>query len=146
MIETTNIRHKILAEYPSTTGNLDGLIPPFMGQKLRGEKDYRFIAVEPELCPSFTRRKFALEAAEQFAGVERILPASESVHAIRAAIDEVLKCKEIGEEKMILFGMTGTSYFDMAVYEKFHDGAMTDYILTDEDLLKGFDGLSKVDK
>ncbi len=186
--------------------NLGGLISPFMGQKLRGEKDYRFIAVEPASCPSFTRGKFAydfcdtgmicplakmytlgsgfipspnhagglrfhgmsstlsqlyhdgymeavaveqtsvFEAAEQFARVEGILPAPESAHAIRAAIDEALKCKETGEEKTILFGLTGTGYFDMVAYEKFHDGAMTDYIPTDEDLQKGFDGLPKVDK
>ena len=186
--------------------NLGGLISPFMGQKLRGEKDYRFIAVEPASCPSFTRGKFAydfcdtgmicplakmytlgsgfipspnhagglrfhgmsstlsqlyhdgymeavaveqtsvFEAAEQFARVEGILPAPESAHAIRAAIDEALKCKETGEEKTILFGLTGTGYFDMVAYEKFHDGAMTDYIPTDADLQKGFDGLPKVDK
>lgn len=186
--------------------NLGGLISPFMGQKLRGEKDYRFIAVEPASCPSFTRGKFAydfcdtgmicplakmytlgsgfipspnhagglrfhgmsstlsqlyhdgymeavaveqtsvFEAAEQFARVEGILPAPESAHAIRVAIDEALKCKETGEEKTILFGLTGTGYFDMVAYEKFHDGTMTDYIPTDEDLQKGFDGLPKVDK
>lgn len=186
--------------------NLGGLISPFMGQKLRGEKDYRFIAVEPASCPSFTRGKFAydfcdtgmicplakmytlgsgfipspnhagglrfhgmsstlsqlyhdgymeavaveqtsvFEAAEQFARVEGILPAPESAHAIRVAIDEALKCKETGEEKTILFGLTGTGYFDMVAYEKFHDGEMTDYIPTDEDLQKGFDGLPKVDK
>lgn len=186
--------------------NLGGLISPFMGQKLRGEKDYRFIAVEPASCPSFTRGKFAydfcdtgmicplakmytlgsgfipspnhagglrfhgmsstlsqlyhdgymeavaveqtsvFEAAEQFARVEGILPAPESAHAIRVAIDEALKCKETGEEKTILFGLTGTGYFDMVAYEKFHDGEMTDYIPTDADLQKGFDGLPKVDK
>lgn len=186
--------------------NLGGLISPFMGQKLRGEKDYRFIAVEPASCPSFTRGKFAydfcdtgmicplakmytlgsgfipspnhagglrfhgmsstlsqlyhdgymeavaveqtsvFEAAEQFARVEGILPAPESAHAIRVAIDEALKCNETGEEKTILFGLTGTGYFDMVAYEKFHDGEMTDYIPTDEDLRKGFDGLPKVDK
>ena len=183
--------------------NLGGLISPFMGEKLRGEADYRFIAVEPASCPSFTRGKFAydfcdtgmicplakmytlgsgfipsanhagglrfhgmssilsqlyhdgymeavaveqtsvFQAAEQFARTEGILPAPESSHAIRAAIDEALKCKETGEEKTILFGLTGTGYFDMVAYEKFHDGQMTDYIPTDEDLKPGFDGIPK---
>ena len=185
--------------------NLGGLISPFMGEKLRGEADYRFIAVEPASCPSFTRGKYAYDfcdtgmvcplakmytlgsgfipsanhagglryhgmssilsqlyddglmeatsveqtsvfaAAEQFARVEGILPAPESSHAIRVAIDEALKCKETGEEKTILFGLTGTGYFDMVAYEKFNDGVMTDYIPTDEDLAKGFAGLPKVD-
>lgn len=174
--------------------NLGGLIAPFMGEKLRGEKDYRFIAVEPASCPSFTRGTFAydfcdtgavcplakmytlgsnfipsanhagglryhgmspvlsqlyhdglmeatsvvqtdvFEAAEMFARVEGILPAPESSHAIRVAIDEALKCKETGEEKTIVFGLTGTGYFDMFAYEKFHDGKMTDYIPTDEEI------------
>ena len=185
--------------------NLGGLIAPFMGEKLRGEADYRIIAVEPSSCPSFTRGKFAydfcdtgmvcplakmytlgsgfipsanhagglryhgmsstlsqlyhdgfmeatsveqtsvFQAAEQFARVEGILPAPESSHAIRVAIDEALKCKETGEEKTILFGLTGTGYFDMVAYEKYNDGVMTDYIPTDEDLAKGFAGLPKVD-
>ena len=183
--------------------NLGGLIAPFMGEKLRGEKDYRFIAVEPASCPSFTRGKFAydfcdtgmicplakmytlgsgfipsanhagglrfhgmsstlsqlyhdgymeataveqtsvFEAAEYFARTEGILPAPESSHAIRVAIDEALKCKETGEEKNILFGLTGTGYFDMYSYEKFHDGKMSDYIPTDADLQVGFDGIPK---
>lgn len=186
--------------------NLGGLIAPFMGEKLRNEADYRFIAVEPASCPSLTRGKYAydfcdtgmicplakmytlgsgfipspnhagglrfhgmssilsqlyddglmeacsveqtsvFEAAEQFARVEGILPAPESSHAIRVAIDEALKCKETGEEKTIVFGLTGTGYFDMVAYEKFHDGEMTDYIPTDEDLKPGFDALPKVDK
>lgn len=184
--------------------NLGGLISPFMGEKLRGEKDYRFIAVEPASCPSFTRGKFAydfcdtgmvcplakmytlgsgfipspnhagglryhgmssvlsqlyadglmeavaveqtsvFEAAEQFARIEGILPAPESSHAIRVAIDEALKCKETGEEKTILFGLTGTGYFDMVAYEKYNNGEMTDYIPTDADLAVGFAGLPKV--
>ena len=181
--------------------NLGGLISPFMGEKLRGEADYRFIAVEPASCPSFTRGRFAydycdtgmvcplakmytlgsnfipsanhagglryhgmssilsqlyhdglmeavsveqtsvFEAAEYFARTEGILPAPESSHAIRIALDEALKCKENGEEKTILFGLTGTGYFDMIAYEKFHDGQMIDYIPTDEDLKQGFDGI-----
>ena len=186
--------------------NLGGLIAPFMGEKLRGEADYRIIAVEPASCPSFTRGKYAYDfcdtgmvcplakmyslgsgfipsanhagglryhgmsstlsqlyddglmeatsveqtsvfaAAEQFARVEGILPAPESSHAIRAAIDEALKCKETGEEKTILFGLTGTGYFDMVAYQKYNDGEMSDYIPTDEDLEKGFSGLPKIDK
>ena len=85
------------------------------------------------------------EAAQQFARIEGILPAPESSHAIRVAIDEALKCKETGEEKTILFGLTGTGYFDMVAYQKYNDGVMSDYIPTDEELQKGFDGLPKVD-
>ncbi len=85
------------------------------------------------------------EAATLFARVETILPAPESSHAIRGAIDEALKCKETGEQKTILFGLTGTGYFDMTAYSAFHEGKMTDYIPTDEELQKGFDRLPKVD-
>ena len=84
------------------------------------------------------------EAAEMFARVEGILPAPESSHAIRCAIDEALRCKETGEEKTIVFGLTGTGYFDMVAYEKYHNGEMTDYIPTDEDLKPGFDSLPKI--
>ena len=84
------------------------------------------------------------EAAEQFARVEGILPAPESSHAIRVAIDEALKCKETGEEKTIVFGLTGTGYFDMVAYEKFHNGEMDDYIPTDEELAKFRARLPKV--
>ena len=174
--------------------NLGGLISPFMGEKLRGEADYRIIAVEPASCPSFTRGKFAydfcdtgmicplakmytlgsqfipsanhagglrfhgmstilsqlyhdglmearaveqtsvFEAAELFARVEGTLPAPESSHAIRAAIDEALKCKETGEAKTIVFGLTGTGYFDLKAYQSFNDGTMSDVIPTDEDI------------
>ena len=183
--------------------NIGGLISPFMGEKLRGEADYHFIAVEPASCPSLTRGKYVydfcdtgkvcpmakmytlgsgfipsanhagglryhgmssivselydqgliearsveqtsvFEAAEQFARVEGILPAPESSHAIRVAIDEALKCKETGEEKTILFGLTGTGYFDMVAYEKYNNGEMSDYIPTDKDLEAGFAGLPK---
>ncbi len=185
--------------------NLGGLISPFMGEKLRGEADYRIIAVEPASCPSFTRGKFAydycdtgmvcplakmytlgsgfipsanhagglryhgmssvlsqlyhdklmeavsvaqtdvFEAAVQFARVEGILPAPESAHAIRVAIDEAMKCKETGEEKTIVFGLTGTGYFDMVAYQKYNDGQMTDYIPTDEEIQANFDKLPRVD-
>ena len=84
------------------------------------------------------------EAAEQFARVEGILPAPESSHAIRVAIDEAMKCKETGEEKTILFGLTGTGYFDMVAYEKFHNGQMTDYIPPDAELEASFAQLPKV--
>ncbi len=186
--------------------NLGGLISPFMGEKLRGEADYRFIAVEPASCPSLTRGKYAYDfcdtgmvcplakmytlgsgfipsanhagglryhgmssilsqlyddklmeatsveqtavfrAAEQFARVEGILPAPESSHAIRVAIDEAMKCKETGEEKTIFFGLTGTGYFDMVAYQKYNDGEMSDYIPTDDDLAVGFAGLPNVNK
>ena len=84
------------------------------------------------------------EAAEAFARVEGILPAPESSHAIKVAMDEAIKCRETGEEKTILFGLTGTGYFDMYAYEKFNDGKMTDFIPSDEDLKKSFETLPKV--
>ena len=184
--------------------NLGGLIAPFMGQKLRGEDNYRFIAVEPASCPSLTRGRFAydfcdtgmvcplakmytlgsnfipsanhagglryhgmssvlsqlyadglmeavsveqtsvFEAAELIARVEGTLPAPESSHAIRTAIDEALKCKETGEEKTIVFGLTGTGYFDMTAYERFNDGKMTDTIPSDEELEASFATLPQV--
>ena len=83
------------------------------------------------------------EAAEYFARIEGILPAPESSHAIRVAMDEAIKCRETGEKKTIVFGLTGTGYFDMMSYEKFHDGKMTDYIPTDEEIEKGLAGLPK---
>ena len=81
------------------------------------------------------------KAATFFAKCEGTLPAPESSHAIKVAIDEALKCKETGEKKKILFGLTGTGYFDMTAYSSYLDGTMTDYIPTDEDLQKGFDTL-----
>ncbi len=185
--------------------NLGGLIAPFMGEKIRGEADYKFIAVEPASCPSLSRGIYAYDycdtgmvcplvkmytlgsgfmpasnhagglryhgmnptlsqlrdhgllddtsvvqtdvfaAAEQFARVEGILPAPESSHAIKVAIDEALKCKETGEEKTILFGLTGTGYFDMVAYEKFHNGIMTDYIPSDEEIQANFAKLPVVE-
>ncbi len=179
--------------------NLGGLISPFLGEKIRGERDYRIIAVEPASCPSFTRGVFAYDfcdtghvcplakmytlgsefipsanhagglryhgmssilsqayhdkliearsveqtnvfkAAEYFARVEGILPAPESSHAISAAIDEALKCKETGESKTIVFGLTGTGYFDLKAYEAYNNGTMSDYIPTDADLKKSID-------
>ena len=85
------------------------------------------------------------KAAEEFARVEGILPAPESAHAIKVAIDEAMKCKESGEEKTIVFGLTGTGYFDMMSYQKFHDGVMTDYAPTDEEIAKGLASIPKFD-
>lgn len=184
--------------------NLGGLIAPFMGEKLRGEKDYRFLAVEPASCPSFTRGKFAydfcdtgmicplakmytlgngfipsadhagglrfhgmssilsqlyhdgymeavaykqtqvFEAAEFFARTEGILPAPESSHAILGAINVAKECKESGEAKTIILGLTGTGYFDMYAYEAFHNGTMKDYVPTDEELNIGFESIPVV--
>ena len=83
------------------------------------------------------------EAAQMFR-VEGILPAPESAHAIRAALDEAMKCKETGEEKTIVFGLTGTGYFDMFAYGRYNDGEMSDYIPTDAELQAGFDGIPKI--
>ena len=184
--------------------NLGGLIAPFVGQKLRGEADYRFIAVEPASCPSLTRGAYAYDyadtgmicpltkmytigadyipapnhagglryhgmntalsalraqgildavsyqqsdvfaAAVQFARVEGILPAPESSHAIRAAIDEAMKCKETGEAKTIVFGLTGTGYFDLYGYQKYNDGLLENYVPTDEELAKSLAKLPKI--
>ena len=181
--------------------NLGGLIAPFMGEKLRGERDYRIIAVEPASCPSMTRGRYVydfgdtgkttplmrmytlgcgfipspnhagglryhgmspilsklyhdgyleavsveqskvFEAAQMFSRVEGILPAPESAHAIRVAIDQALECKRTGEKKTILFGLTGTGYFDMSAYMAYENGTMTDYIPTEADLQRGFDSL-----
>ena len=84
------------------------------------------------------------EAAKLFAQTEGILPAPESSHAIRATIDEALKCKESGQAKNIVFGLTGTGYFDMVAYQKFNDGEMSDYIPTDEDIAKSLAQLPKI--
>ena len=85
------------------------------------------------------------KAAETFARVEGILPAPESSHAIKVAIDEALKCKETGEAKNIVFGLTGTGYFDMVAYQRYNDGEMQDYIPTDEELEKAISKLPKVE-
>ena len=178
--------------------NLGGLIAPFMGDRIKGLNNTKFIAVEPASCPSLTRGKYVydfgdtgkmtplmrmytlgcgfmpsanhagglrfhgmspvisklyhdgyieavaveqtkvFDAAVTFARCEGILPAPESAHAIRTAIDEALKCKKTGEAKNILFGLTGTGYFDMSAYKAYNDGSLTDYIPTEEDLKKGF--------
>ena len=199
-----NIKPDMIIGCAGGGSNLGGLISPFVGEKLRGEADYRIIAVEPASCPSLTRGKYVYDfcdtgkvcplakmytlgsgfmpapnhagglryhgmssvvsqlyddglieatsveqtavfkAAEEFARVEGILPAPESSHAIKVAIDEAVKCRETGEEKTIVFGLTGTGYFDMVAYGKFHDGEMTDYVPSEEDLQKGFAGLPDV--
>lgn len=178
--------------------NLGGLIAPFMGEKIAGKLDARFIAVEPASCPSLTRGRFAydfgdtaqttplmkmmtlgsgfipasnhagglryhgmnptlsklyhdgllearttaqtevFDAAVRFMKVEGILPAPESAHAIKAAIDEALECKKTGDKKTILFGLTGTGYFDMTAYTAYNNKTMEDYTPSDEDLQKGF--------
>ena len=204
-LDKYGIRPDIIIGCAGGGSNLGGLISPFMGEKLRGEADYRIIAVEPASCPSFTRGKYAydfcdtgaicplakmytlgsqfmpsashagglryhgmssilsqlyddglmearsveqtavFEAAELFARVEGTLPAPESSHAIRAAIDEALKCKETGEEKTILFGLTGTGYFDLKAYEQFNDKTMTDVIPTDEQIAASLAKLPKAE-
>ena len=195
-LDKYNVKPDIIIGCAGGGSNLGGLISPFMGEKLRGEADYRIIAVEPASCPSLTRGKYVYDfcdtgricpmakmytlgsnfipssshagglryhgmssvlsqlyddklmeavsveqtsvfaAAVQFARVEGILPAPESSHAIRVAIDEALKCKQTGEEKTIVFGLTGTGYFDMFAYERFNNGEMSDYIPTDEEIAK----------
>lgn len=193
-LEKYGVKPDIIIGCAGGGSNLGGLIAPFMGEKLRGEADYRFIAVEPETCPSLTRGKYVydfgdtgkitplmkmytlghdyipasthagglryhgmntvisalydkgymeatsvsqtkvFEAATLFAKTEGILPAPESSHAIRVAIDEALKCKESGEKKVILFGLTGTGYFDLFAYKRFNDGEMVDYAPSDEEI------------
>ena len=202
-LEKYGVKADIIIGCAGGGSNLGGLIAPFMGEKLRGEADYHFIAVEPESCPSLTRGQYVYDycdtgricplakmytlgsgfipaathagglrfhgmssvlselydeglmeartvkqtevfaAAEYFARIEGILPAPESSHAIKVAMDEAIKCRETGEEKTIVFGLTGTGYFDMMSYEKFHDGRMTDYAPTDEEIAAG---LSKIPK
>ena len=184
--------------------NLGGLIAPFVGEKLRGEADYRIVAVEPASCPSLTRGSYVYDycdtgricplakmytigadyipspshagglrfhgmspvvselydqklieavavkqtdvfaAAQQFARTEGILPAPESSHAIRAAVDEALRCKREGREETILFGLTGTGYFDLTAYQAFNDGTMADFEPTDEDIASSLAKLPKL--
>ena len=203
-LDKYNITPDIIIGCAGGGSNLGGLISPFMAEKIRGEKNYRIIAVEPASCPSLTRGKFAydfcdtgmvcplakmytlgsdfipsanhagglryhgmspivsqlyddgymeavsveqtsvFEAATKFARTEGILPAPESSHAIRVAIDEALKCKETGEEKTIVFGLTGTGYFDLFAYQKYNDNEMSDYIPTDEELARSIANLPKM--
>ncbi|MDD3154697.1 MAG: TrpB-like pyridoxal phosphate-dependent enzyme [Victivallaceae bacterium] len=204
-LEKYNVKADVIIGCAGGGSNLGGLISPFMGEKLRGEADYRFIAVEPASCPSLTRGRYAYDfcdtgkvcplskmytlgssfipsanhagglryhgmssilselyheglmeavsveqtevfaAAREFARTEGILPAPESSHAIRAAMDEALRCKASGKAETIVFGLTGTGYFDMTAYQKFNDGKMSDFIPTDADLAEGFAKLPQVD-
>ena len=203
-LDKSGVKPDVIIGCAGGGSNLGGLIAPFMGEKLRGEADYRIVAVEPASCPSFTRGRFAYDfcdtgricplakmytlgssfipspnhagglrfhgmstvlsqlyhdglmeavsveqsavfaAAEQFARVEGILPAPESAHAIKAAMDEAIRCRETGEAKSILFGLTGTGYFDLVAYEKFHNGQMDDYVPTDEELARYAAKLPKI--
>lgn len=203
-LEKYGIKPDVIIGCAGGGSNLGGLISPFMGEKLRGEADYHFIAVEPASCPSLTRGKYAYDfcdtgevcpllkmytlgsqfipspshagglryhgmssilselydeglmearsvtqtdvfkAAEYFARVEGILPAPESSHAIKVAIDEAVKCRETGEEKTIVFGLTGTGYFDMVAYGQYNDNKMSDAIPTDEDIAASLAKLPKV--
>ena len=204
-LDKYSIKPDIIIGCAGGGSNLGGLVSPFVGEMLRGEQQYRIIAVEPASCPSFTRGKFAydfadtgmicplakmytlgsqfvpspshagglryhgmstilsqlyhdglmearaveqtrvFEAAELFARVEGTLPAPESSHAIRAAIDEALLCKQTGESKTIVFGLTGTGYFDLKAYEQFNDGVMSDTVPTDEIIGQSLSKLPKVD-
>ena len=203
-LDKYGIKPDIIVGCAGGGSNLGGLVSPFIGEMLRGEADYKVIAVEPASCPSFTRGKFAydfcdtgmicplakmytlgsqfipsanhagglrfhgmspilsqlyhdglfearaveqtqvFDAATQFARVEGVLPAPESSHAIRVAIDEARKCKETGEEKTILFGLTGTGYFDLYAYEQYNNGTMTDIIPSDEVIKEYLDKLPKM--
>jgi tryptophan synthase beta chain len=193
-----NIKPDIIIGCAGGGSNLGGLIAPFIGEKIQGKSQTRFIAVEPASCPSFTRGRYAydfgdtakttplirmctlgngfipssnhagglryhgmnsvlsklyhdgylearsevqtevFDAAIRFAKVEGILPAPESSHAIKAAIDEALECKRTGEKKTILFGLTGTGYFDMTAYMAYNAKTMSDQIPSDADLEQGF--------
>lgn len=204
-LEKYDIEPDVIIGCAGGGSNLGGLIAPFAGEKLRGEKNYRIVAVEPASCPSLTRGRYAYDfcdtgmvcplakmytlgsqfmpspnhagglrfhgmspivselyhqgvieaksyeqsevfaAAEKFARREGILPAPESSHAIKAAVDEAMECKNTGEERTIVFGLTGTGYFDMKAYEQFNNGTMTDSVPTDEEIEKGLSGLPAMD-
>ena len=198
-LEKYGVKPDIIIGCAGGGSNLAGLIAPFMGEKLRGENDYKFIAVEPASCPTLTRGEYkydfcdtgkmtplakmytlgsnfmpssnhsgglryhgmspilsklyhdgfmdaisveqtkVFDCAEKFARCEGILPAPESSHAIAIAVEEALKCKKTGERKVILFGLTGTGYFDMTAYKAFNDNTMFDYIPTDEEIQKSLE-------
>lgn len=196
--EKYDIKPDIIIGCAGGGSNLGGLIAPYMGEKIQGKNNIKFIAVEPSSCPSLTRGKYTydfgdtgkitplmkmytvgngfipspihagglrfhgmspiisklyddgyieavsvdqkdvFEAAAIFSKCEGILPAPESSHAIRTAIDEALKCKETGEAKTIIFGLTGTGYFDMSAYKMYNEGKMESSKLSEEDLQAGF--------
>lgn len=204
-LQKLNVKPDIIIGCAGGGSNLGGLATPFIGEMLRGENDYKIIAVEPASCPSFTRGKFAydfcdtgmicplakmytlgsqfmpspshagglrfhgmstvlsqlyadgvfearaveqtsvFEAAVKFARIEGILPAPESSHAIKVAIDEALKCKETGEAKNIVFGLTGTGYFDLVAYQQYNDKTMSDSIPTDDQIAESLAKLPKVE-
>ncbi len=199
-----NIQPDVIIGCVGGGSNFGGLIAPFMGDRIMGKNDIKFLGIEPSSCPSLTRGKYAydfgdtgkttpllkmytlgsgfmpspnhagglryhgmspivsklyhdgyiqarsveqskvFEAATLFCRSEGTLPAPESSHAILGAIEEALKCKETGEKKTILFGLTGTGYFDLTAYESYNKGNMTDYVPSDEDLEKGFASLPNV--
>ena len=203
-LDKYNITPDIIIGCSGGGSNLGGLIGPFMRDKIKGEKDYRIIAVEPASCPSFTKGVYAYDycdtgmvcplakmytlgsgfipagnhagglryhgmnptlsqlyadglmeatsvpqtevfaAAQEFARVEGILPAPESSHAIAIALREAQKCKETGEEKTIVFGLTGTGYFDMYAYQRFNDGVMQDFYPDDADIQKSLEKLPQI--
>jgi tryptophan synthase beta chain len=203
--EKYDVRPDIIIGCAGGGSNFGGLIAPFVGDKISGKNNIRFIGVEPASCPTLTRGKYAydfgdtgkttpllkmytlgsgfipspnhagglryhgmspvvsklyhdgyieacayeqskvFEAAVSFARCEGILPAPESSHAIKSAVDEAIKCKEAGEKKTIIFGLSGTGYFDLTAYMSYNNGTMTDYIPSDEDLEKGFSSLPKTE-
>lgn len=204
--EKYGIKPDIIIGCAGGGSNLGGLISPFMSDKLKGENNIEFIAVEPASCPSLTRGRYAydfgdtgkttplikmytlgsgfipspnhagglryhgmnailsklyhdkhmtavsceqskvFDAAVRFAKTEGILPAPESSHAICEAINQANKCRETGEEKTIVFGLTGTGYFDMTAYMSYLNGSMNDYVPSDADLQKGFDTLPQINQ
>lgn len=200
-LQKYGVKPDILIACAGGGSNLGGLFAPFLGECLRGEETYRFIAVEPASCPSLTRGRYAydfcdtgrttplakmytlgsqfipapahagglryhgmnpviselydqgliearsyhqtevFEEAERFARSEGILPAPESSHAIKAAVDEAIRCRETGESKTILFGLTGNGFFDLTAYKQFNDGNMEDYSPSDQDIEKALQSL-----
>ncbi|MCL2265697.1 MAG: TrpB-like pyridoxal phosphate-dependent enzyme [Treponema sp.] len=203
-LDKYNVKPDIIIGCAGGGSNLGGLIAPFMGEKLAGKSNARFIAVEPASCPSITRGRFAydfgdtaqttplikmktlgngftpspnhagglryhgmnstlsklyndgflearsekqndvFDAAVKFMKTEGILPAPESSHAIKAAVDEALECKKKGEKKVILFGLSGTGFFDMTAYQSYNNKTMNDYIPNDTDLERGFATIPKI--
>jgi len=203
-LDKYNVKPDIIIGCAGGGSNLGGLISPFVGERLSGNSNTRFIAVEPASCPSFTRGRFAFDfgdtakttplirmmtlgngfipsanhagglryhgmnstlsklfkdgilearsavqtdvfdAAVRFMKVEGILPAPESSHAIKAAIDEALECKKTGEKKVIVFGLSGTGFFDMTAYTAYNNKTMEDHIPSDADLERGFASIPQI--
>jgi len=205
-LEKYGVKPDIVIGCAGGGSNLGGLLAPFMGEKLAGNSNTRFIAVEPASCPSFTRGKYAydfgdtaqttplikmqtlgsgfmpsanhagglryhgmnstlsklyqdgflearsetqnkvFDSAIQFMKSEGILPAPESSHAIKAAIDEALECKKTGEKKVILFGLSGTGFFDMTAYMSYNNKTMSDTVPSDADLERGFGTIPAINR